>query len=1608
MFNALAMRKLGVGLSFLLTLACLKPANAQVDRPLEENYWYFGNSSQAILFDKGNLPLIEAELIDNQVTPFGTGGSAVISNDETGDLLFYSDGTDIYDPYNQSVLDGTPLNGNPQLINPVVASPIPGTPRSFYVFTNSGAGGVNEIQYTIVNALLDGNKTDPDQPPFGDATATINASTGINNPSDAMIIVPGEDNDYWFINQDVSSGEFRVMGITDSGFGAVQTFDLFNINVPSFEVSAFAFNPDSSLLAVAPKEQNRNVIILNFDRSSGVLSFNTQVLNSGNADSFENAIADIAWSGDGLKLFISRLGTADTSPNSGMLYQFGLDTLSILRQVLDTTVYRSYGIKRGPDNRIYHLYQQEATTPLTLGRIDRPDSIDNVAYDSLPLGNTQFNGFYFPQHAPAAPTPFTLLDFSVTDSITCTASEMFFTPRVEPTPEFVSWDFGDGNSSNAFSPIHSYEMEYSGPVTMRVGLNGVFGEVTKNVTVQMNSLMVDLGNDTTICPGEQLVLDPFANSENPPTPGTQFSWNTGETTPTIMANSDTTRTYWVYVQDPSGCTAFDEIIVTVYGDETQVLNHWYFGRNAGINFTPQATALDDGAMVAPEGAATVSDRNGELLFYTNGSTVWNRDHEVMANGTNLGGDSTVTQAAMIVPVSGVTAAGEQSATIFYIFMPDKIYGNYSYDMRYAIVDIKQDSAKGAVIVKNQPLFKNSTERITASGFGTGNTWAIGHEYGNNTFRAYSVGSQGIEAPTVSSEGSIHEFREPLHGKGYMKLASNGELLGVALPGNGNRLEIFEFDSIGQVSDGVSIDINEPGAEVYGLEFSSDTRKVYITTNKASSRLIQYSLDSLGTDNAKADIEATKLVVFSGGQSLGAIQTGPDRQVYVAVENSQSLGIINGPTSDNPSFSPTAFPLLGGTASLLGLPNFVQSVSNPPSSPSIGIANACFGQPVEFSGTGTSDIDEYDWIWGDNPAASFPDNPDTLMVQNPTHLYADLGAYEVQLRVYNRCGFDSVLVDTLQINPLPNPLNLESPQNICQDPFLDVAALPTDSAGFTYTWSTGDTTRVVRFTEATQASVFVTNQFGCSSDPDTVFIANQRPDLALGPDFTACESEELADIDGSNGQGGLSYEWFINGQVVGTDRFQSVDTDVPGDFIYILEVFEPITSCTATDTLQVSVLEEPRVTAIETFPSTCGNATGRLSFELTGDGNFVYGLSGPTSVSPRVFNNVNPVTIDSLAAGIYQLSVTNTVNGCTSTQNIAIEDLAAFDLATSQAGICALDIRLSGNVADSVLVSIVDEDGLNVTAADGTLYDGSVPFASSAFINSPFEVGVSGGGQFSIAVQEIGGAGCIQTDSLSLIPLEVTITAEPNCDIGGLIQLTAESTITEDVTFQWLDSAGNVISGETSAFLDVETTGVYTVNVTDVNGNCSASDFIEVLVVPITDEQLLLEANAAICSLDPNPETGTVTLDPGVFATYEWRIRGEDEVISEDRMLIVSEEGTYVVTISNGSVCVTDRVVVEDDCRPTVVAPNAFTPNGDGLNDTFAVFPNDYVTEYSIFIYSRWGELVFQSNDINFQWDGVYRGQPLPDGTYAYVMRYRSELDASQNVIEQFGGVTILR
>uniref|UniRef100_A0A2B4RJ23 DNA topoisomerase 2 n=1 Tax=Stylophora pistillata TaxID=50429 RepID=A0A2B4RJ23_STYPI len=177
---------------------------------------------------------------------------------------------------------------------------------------------------------------------------------------------------------------------------------------------------------------------------------------------------------------------------------------------------------------------------------------------------------------------------------------------------------------------------------------------------------------------------------------------------------------------------YNNIVIATDADDDVVAQkqnyYWYFGNGAGLNFnTNPPTAVTDGKVRTFEGSATISDENGDLLFYTDGTTVWDKNHTVMPNGTGLRGSSSSTQSGVLVPMPG-------DANKYYVFT----VGFMDPVFCYSIVDLSLRGGLGDVMraYKNIELFTDwsfgrryAAEKIAAVRHSNGRDfWVIGHDY----------------------------------------------------------------------------------------------------------------------------------------------------------------------------------------------------------------------------------------------------------------------------------------------------------------------------------------------------------------------------------------------------------------------------------------------------------------------------------------------------------------------------------------------------------------------------------------------------------------------------------------------------------------------------------------------------------------------------------------------------------------------------------------------------------------------------------------------------------------------------------------------------------------
>ena len=148
---------------------------------------------------------------------------------------------------------------------------------------------------------------------------------------------------------------------------------------------------------------------------------------------------------------------------------------------------------------------------------------------------------------------------------------------------------------------------------------------------------------------------------------------------------------------------------------------------------------------------------------------------------------------------------------------------------------------------------------------------------------------------------------------------------------------------------------------------------------------------------------------------------------------------------------------------------------------------------------------------------------------------------------------------------------------------------------------------------------------------------------------------------------------------------------------------------------------------------------------------------------------------------------------------------------------------------------------------------------------------------------------------------------------------------------------------------------------------------------------------------------SLLLDAGNSGSiYRWNTGANTQTIQ------VSYPGDYSVSASNGFCAVTDTIKL-NDCGSELWCPTAFTPNSDGLNDSFHPKCQSFLSSYQIRIYNRWGQQIFESNSLDISWDGNYNGTPCPGELYTYYISYSIEIQPTDIIRkEKRGSVMLVR
>lgn len=508
---------------------------------------------------------------------------------------------------------------------------------------------------------------------------------------------------------------------------------------------------------------------------------------------------------------------------------------------------------------------------------------------------------------------------------------------------------------------------------------------------------------------------------------------------------------------------------------------------------------------------------------------------------------------------------------------------------------------------------------------------------------------------------------------------------------------------------------------------------------------------------------------------------------------------------------------------------------------------------------------------------------------------------------------------------------------------------------------------------------LTSGLGC----DTITISGvpqcdgpcQSLNITASGNGPICEGE---DIQLTAEDGAMNYNWSGPANFTSTEQNPTI-TNVTAAFAGTYQLIaDDGNGCSETFTVEIVVNRAPVINSIDAPPLTCADNSTTVTVDASGTGTLEYSLDGITYSAQNTFPD--------LTAGNYDLYVRDD-SGCVKESTISLQTadgpvITSLEVVPPDCGETngAINIIASG-----------DQQPLEYSINDGGTFQ-----AGNTFENLP-------AGSYPVIVRDA--AGCVISASATLAG-----GGEPPVIDEVLIEQAACAIDQNSITVNAV-SASNQLSYSING-TDFQNSnrftnllpGNYSVTVEDENG-CSVTEVVNIppLSVLVIDEVVSRPAdcrgNSGSVEVIARGGSGLITyqLDTTVQTTPEF------EGLAP---------GNYLLTVSDESGCSLSRQinVARGDC-PIYIA-NAFSPNGDGVNDRFAVFAAagivGQVETYRIF--NRWGNQVYEANgfplgDQGLWWDGSVQGRPVATGMYLYYLVI--QLDGGEQIIEQ-GEVNVVR
>ena len=872
-------------------------------------------------------------------------------------------------------------------------------------------------------------------------------------------------------------------------------------------------------------------------------------------------------------------------------------------------------------------------------------------------------------------------------------------------------------------------------------------------------------------------------------------------------------------------------------------------------------------------------------------------------------------------------------------------------------------------------FNSSTETVTVN---PGPTpvisgvlqYCAGQTTTLSTTIAYSsyVWSTGVITPTAS----VTIADNPI----TVQVTDALGCIGTSVAVNVSENSVFVYDINLEICQGESVDIHgnmESVAGVYSQTFTlptgcDSTANVTLIVNPLP--IVDAGVATTICNGESTLLGASGAITYSWDNGLGAgnnFNVSPAINTTYTVTGTDGNGCEN---TDNVIITVNPIP----TASIAG----TTTICDGDASPDITITGANGTAPYTFTYNINGGADLTVVSVGNDAVISVPNTPSGVYNYN---------LVSVEDASATTCSQTQVGTATVTINANPNP-SIIGDVDYCEG---FTATISANQAYTTYDWSTGAVTQSIDVTTADNPiTLTVTNAFGCSGTSAVYnIIENPTPAIDAGPDVTIC----LGGSTDLSASGATTYSW-DNGIGAGNN----ISVSPVADITYVVTGTDA-NGCVGTDDISIVVNDPPTAfvmgsaTICENDPSPTITFSGSNGTEPY---TFTYNINGGPNLTVTSVGATADVIVPNNPSGVYVYNL------------VSVEESSANNCSQSQIGSAVITINSLPAVNAGVDQVACGNDEITLTASGANSY----VWDNGVMNGVPF---VPSTGNYTVIGTD--GNGCTNSDVVSVlvspVPMPDFDAVYNSCE-PFIVTLT-NTTPGISANCVWQISNGSApISGCGPITLTMGQAGSYDVTLTTSTlDGCTAS---------ITELDAFAFEEAPNASFTPYNTTLT-TLNTEVqfenestgASSYDWTFgdnSGNSSATNPVHTYDENETGNYLVTLiaySNAGCSDTAYGYIRVEEEIIYYVPNTFTPDNDSYNQFFQpVFTSGYDPfDYTLLIFDRWGEIIFESHDVTKGWDGTYSGNyNVQDGTYTWKIEFKTSINDKR--IMDVGHVNVIR